>query len=52
MGTYRIESAMIGQQFTSSITERTKMSIISSKSSGIDCIGELNLSEAEISEIV
>jgi hypothetical protein len=39
------------QQFTSSVTETTKVPIISSNSTGIDCISELNLSEAEIGEI-
>jgi hypothetical protein len=43
---------MISQDFTSSITERTKVSIKSGNSTGIDCIGELNLSEAKVSKIV
>jgi hypothetical protein len=52
MRTYRIRSAMIGQDFTSSITERTKVSVKSSNSTRVDRISELNLSEAEAGKIV
>jgi hypothetical protein len=43
---------MIGQDFASSITEGTKVPIERSNSTGVDCISELNLSEAEVSKIV